>query len=141
MFSFCINLLLCLNKFESPSFRFIVRKKRCWDVKTSSPTPNSEAENSKKKKVSERRLRLSYTIPKNRSIIYKLIQRSSAVSSKCSEVFVLIISVENNSKKNKTIVLKSPKNKNYFVKLLYENLFETFSELDREEQDRTSISI
>ena len=54
---------------------------------------------------------------------------------------MLIISVENNSKKNRTIVLKSPKNKNYFVKLLYENLFETFSELDREEQDRTSISI
>ena len=73
--------------------------------------------------MSERRLRLSYTIPKNKSIIYKLIQRSSAVSSKWSEVFVLIISVENSSKKNKTIVLKSPKNKDYFVKLLYENLF------------------
>lgn len=47
--------------------------------------------------------------------MYKLIHNSSAVKSKWSAVLVFINKVLNKSKKNKTIVLKSPKNKVYFI--------------------------
>ena len=51
--------------------------------------------------------------------MYKLIHKSSAVSSKCSPVLVFMTIVLNNNKKKNTIVLKSPKNKVYFRRLNY----------------------
>ena len=63
--------------------------------------PNSTADKTKKKKVSESKLTLSYKNPTDRTMIYNVIQSNSAVNSKCNalETLFAILKI---SKKNKT---------------------------------------
>ena len=74
------------------------------------PTPNSTAENIKKKNVKESKFKLSYTMPINNVKAYKVIQRSSAVNNRCNDVLTLIIKVLSNIKKRIINKLISPKN-------------------------------
>ena len=88
-----------------------VRVIKCCISSSTSPTPNSTAENIKKKNVRESRLRLLYTRPTSRVSAYKVIQSNSAVSNRCKEVLVLVIRVLKMSKKRANRILISPKNK------------------------------
>lgn len=45
--------------------------------------PNSTADKTKKKKVKDKKFRLSYKKPIERTITYKVIHSNSAVKSKC----------------------------------------------------------
>ena len=65
------------------------------------PIPNSTADKTKKKKVNDNKFTLSYRNPTESTIIYKVIQRSSAVSNKCNALETLF-AILNISKKNKT---------------------------------------
>jgi hypothetical protein len=69
------------------------------------------AEKIKKKKVSDRILRLSYTKPTKRTMEYKVIHSNSAVNNKCKAVLVLINKLLKIKKKKIKSVFKSPKNK------------------------------
>lgn len=62
-----------------------------WKSKIIKPIPNSTADSTKKKKVKEIIFKLSYIIPVNKTIEYKVIHNNSAVSNKWSAVFVLTI--------------------------------------------------
>ena len=104
-----------MYKLLSLSFKFIVRKNKCWVVKTTKPTPNSAAENIKKKKVNDKRFMLSYTNPRYNTIPYKVIHNSSAVKSRCIAVFVFISNVLNKRKKKIVNKFKSPKNKIFYI--------------------------
>jgi hypothetical protein len=72
------------------------------------PTPNSTADNTRKKKVKERILMLSKTRPTARTITYRVIHKSSAVSNKCSAVLVFINTLKINIKKKRKSKFKSP---------------------------------
>ena len=60
--------------------------------------------------MSERKLRLSYTNPSNKTREYNVIHNSSAVKRRCNDVFVFVANVLNIKKNNNTRVLTSPKN-------------------------------
>ena len=87
------------------------------------PTPNSTAENIKKKNVKESKFKLSYIIPINKVKAYRVIQSNSAVNNKCNEVLTLIISVLISIKKRIINKLTSPKNiTNFFISLILEQI-------------------
>jgi len=69
------------------------------------------AEKIKKKKVKESILRLSNIKPIYKTITYNVIQRSSAVKSKCNAELTPINIVEIKIKKKRKKIFKSPKNK------------------------------
>lgn len=94
-----------------PASRLRVRVNKCWISKSTKPIPNSTAENIKKKNVKESRFRLSKARPTTVTIAYSVIHKSSAVRSRCKEVFVWTTSVLSRNKKNMIKVLVSPKNK------------------------------
>jgi hypothetical protein len=75
------------------------------------PTANSTAEKIKKKNVKETRFKLSYDNPIINVKAYKVIQISSAVSRRWSEVFVWVIKVLESMKNKINKRFKSPKNK------------------------------
>ena len=64
------------------------------------PIPNSTADKTKKKKVNDNKLTLSYKNPTERTIIYRVIQSNSAVNNRWSalETLLAILKI---SKKNK----------------------------------------
>lgn len=65
------------------------------------PRPSSIAEKTKKKKVRERILTLSYKIPMYSVIEYKVIHKISAVNKRCNDVFVFNKILKKKIKKNK----------------------------------------
>lgn len=73
------------------------------------PTLNSTAEKIRKKKVNERRFKLSETNPIKSTTVYKVIHSSSAVNNKCSEVEMFISKLDNSRKKKTIKIFKSPK--------------------------------
>lgn len=77
-----------------------------WNNKRTKPIPNSIAEKTKKKKVNERTFKLSKINPIKRTMVYKVIQRSSAVKSKWREVLVLIKILKKIKKKKKNNIFK-----------------------------------
>ena len=111
MLIFLLKRLTNLKILVSESFKFKVRDKICCNNNKTKPIPNSMAEKIKKKKVNDNIFKLSYTRPTNKTIAYKVIQRSSAVSNKCKAVLVFISKLPSIKKKNINKVFKSPKNK------------------------------
>jgi len=84
---------------------------RCCISIITRPTPNSTAEKIKKKKDNESMLRLSKASPIIKTNPYRVIQRSSAVNNKCSDVLGLVSKVLKRNKNKITNVLISPMNK------------------------------
>jgi len=82
------------------------------------PRPNSTADKIKKKKVKESRFKLSNIRPPINVNIYNVIQRNSAVKSRCNEVFTLIVILEKSIKNKSTIKLISPKVIIYITQLI-----------------------
>lgn len=107
------NILSLLDKLIDLLIKF------CNSIKTK-PTPNSTAEKIRKKKVNDNIFKLSYDKPKNKVNMYKVIQSSSAVKSKCNDVLVFINMLKNKIKKKIIIVLKSPHNK-LKIKIIYQS--------------------
>ncbi len=70
-----------------------------WISSNTSPIPNSIAENTKKKNVKDKILRLSYINPINITIEYKVIHNNSAVNNKCREVLVFTTILKSINKK------------------------------------------
>lgn len=93
------------------SYKLNERVKRCCNSNKINPTPNSIAEKIKKKKVRDKRFKLSYNNPINKVITYKVIHKSSAVKSRCSAVLVVLKKVLNSKKNSNIKVFKSPRNK------------------------------
>lgn len=77
-----------------------------WNSNKTRPIPNSIAEKTKKKKVRDRMLRLSYIKPIKRTRVYKVIHKSSAVSNKCKAVLVFITMLNIIRKKKKNNMFK-----------------------------------
>jgi len=77
------------------------------------PNPNSTAERIRKKKVSDNIFKLSNTSPRIKTITYKVIQSSSAVSKRCNAVFMFSAMLANMTKNNNNTKFKSPSTKNY----------------------------
>lgn len=94
---------------ETSKFRLRVIK--CCSSMITKPTPNSTAEKIRKKNVNDSRLRLSYARPIRRVREYKVIQRSSAVNNRCSDVLVLVVKVLSKKRKSRSRMFVSPKNK------------------------------
>lgn len=111
LFNWRLNLFTNLNILVSESFRFKVLDKICCNKSNTNPTPNSIAENIKKKKVKDSKLRLSKANPVKSTIEYKVIHKSSAVNNKCKAVLVFKSRLPRIKKKKKIKVFKSPKNK------------------------------
>ena len=88
-------------------------KKIFWISIITRPIPNSTADKTKKKKVNDNRLILSLKKPILNTMIYNVIQRSSAVNSKCN-AFETLLEILTNNKKNKIkYKLASPINIKY----------------------------
>jgi hypothetical protein len=98
------NLFILL----SFSFRFIdLNNKYCIRIRII-PTENSIAEKIKKKNVKDTRFKLSKIKPKNNTILYKDIHKSSAVNNIDKEELILIIKEKSSNIKEKKRMLKSP---------------------------------
>ena len=95
-----------------------MRVSKCCISIITKPTANSTAEKIKKKNVKETRFKLSYTNPTINVKAYRVIQMSSAVSRRWSEVFVWVIKVLESIKNKINKRFKSPKNKTN-LKYLY----------------------
>jgi hypothetical protein len=108
LLSFCWNLVTNLKLFWVQSFRFIDRSKTFWTSIITKPNPNSTADKIKKKNVNDRRFKLSKTRPLIRVSMYSVIHKNSAVSSKCKDVFTLIVILEKSIKNKSIIKLISP---------------------------------
>ena len=72
------------------------------------PTPNSTADNIRKKKVNEIKFKLSNKNPITKAKAYKVIHSSSAVNNKWSAVFTFITMLTKNKKNIKKIKFISP---------------------------------
>ena len=72
------------------------------------PIPNSTADKTRKKKVNDKKLTLSYINPIERERRYNVIHNISAVNSKCNAVFTLIIMVNSIKKKIRENKFRSP---------------------------------
>ena len=79
------------------------------------PKPNSTADKTRKKKVNDSRFRLSNISPDNKTIIYNVTHRSSAVNNRCSAVFTFTSIVRKRKKKIISTKLISPKTKIYIT--------------------------
>lgn len=99
-FTLLINLRLCLIQFLLLSCNCNERKKIFCKSIITRPIPNSTAERTKKKKVNDNKLILSYKNPTDKTIIYKVIHNNSAVKSKCKALETLFAILKIN-KKNK----------------------------------------
>ena len=96
-----INLKLCLTQFLLLSCNCRDRKNIFCKSIITKPIPNSTADKTRKKKVKESKLTLSYKKPIDKTMMYNVIQSSSAVNSKCSALETLFAMLKI-SKKNKT---------------------------------------
>jgi hypothetical protein len=115
------NLSDNLLKLLDLSFKFIDLLKIFCRSTITRPIPNSTADNIKKKNVKDSILTLSYINPIIRERLYKVIHKNSAVSNKCSAVFILItipIKIKKNKKNKK---LTSPKNISYKLNITSTN--------------------
>jgi hypothetical protein len=72
------------------------------------PIPNSTADNTKKKKVKDKKLTLSYNSPIESESTYSVIHSISAVNSKCRAVFTFTIIVVSIKKKTIENMFRSP---------------------------------
>ena len=106
-----VKPLTCFEDKFPPAFKLIVRVSKCCMSIITKPTANSTAEKIKKKNVKETRFKLSYANPTINVKAYRVIQMSSAVSRRWSEVFVWIIKVLESIKNKINKRFKSPKNK------------------------------
>ena len=106
-----MNRFTNLKILFSFSYKLKERVSKCWNKSKTKPTPNSIAENIRKKNVRDNKLRLSYINPINKVTTYKVIQRSSAVKRRCKAVLVVLKKVLKSKKKRRIKVFKSPKNK------------------------------
>lgn len=106
IYSLLRNLFENFKKFKSWSFKLIDRVIIFWKSKRIKPIPNSIAEKTKKKNVSDRMFRLSYIKPTKSAIAYNEIHNNSAVNNKCKAVFVLIKILKIIKKKNKNNIFK-----------------------------------
>lgn len=73
------------------------------------PIPNSAADKTKNKKVSETKLRLSYIRPETIVMAYRVIHKNSAVRSKCRDVLTFTTTLNNIIKKKSIKTFISPK--------------------------------
>jgi len=101
------------NEFVFVSFKFIDLIIMCCTSIIMRPNPNSTAERMRKKKVNDRIFRLSNTSPRIRTRIYNVIQSNSAVSKRCSAVFIFNAILANIIKNNNNTKFKSPSTKSY----------------------------
>ena len=107
------NLKLCLDQFLLFSDRLIdLRNMFCSSIITR-PIPNSTADKTKKKKVSDNIIMLSYKKPRDRAKIYNVIHKISAVRSRCrafETLFDILLNIRKNNRKKR---LRSPRYINY----------------------------
>ena len=101
------------NEFELVSFKLIDLIIMCCTSIIISPNPNSTAERIRKKNVNDSIFKLSNTNPIIKTMIYKVIQSSSAVNKRCSAVFMFSATLANIIKNNNNTKFKSPSTKNY----------------------------
>lgn len=106
---FLKNLVESLKLFLFESLKLIDLKNIYWISIITSPKPNSTADRTKKKKVNDNRFKLSKINPDNKTSIYNVTHKSSAVNNKCKAEFTFITIVKNNKKKIISIKLISPK--------------------------------
>lgn len=85
------NLVLYFTSFLELSFKLSDLVKTFCTKSRTKPTPNSTADKTKKKKVKDKKLALSYTIPRDNTSTYKVIHKISAVSSRCNAELTLIV--------------------------------------------------
>jgi len=85
------NLVLYFTSFLELSFKLSDLVKTFCTKSRTNPTPNSTADKTRKKKVKDKKLALSYTIPKDNTSTYKVIHKISAVSSRCNAELTLIV--------------------------------------------------
>lgn len=83
-------------------------RKIFWISIITSPIPNSTADKTKKKKVKDKKLTLSYSSPIDNESTYNVIHSISAVNSKCSAVFTFTIIVTSIKKKIRENRFRSP---------------------------------
>lgn len=107
------NLKLCLLQFLLLSWSWRDLKNIFCKSNITNPIPNSTADKTKKKNVSDNKLMLSYKKPTDNTIIYNVIQSNSAVKSKCSALETLFEILNINKKKRTKYRLMSPININY----------------------------
>ena len=95
-----INLELCFSQFlPLPSFKLVDLKNTFCSKIITKPIPNSTADKTRKKKVSDNKLTLSETYPMAKTTMYSVIQSNSAVNSRWS-AFVTLNEILNSIKKN-----------------------------------------
>lgn len=85
------------------------KNKFCTNIITR-PSPNSTADNIRKKNVNDSKLRLSNNKPSVNTMMYNVIHKNSAVSSKCNAVLMFRAILINNKEKRIITKLKSPNN-------------------------------
>ena len=78
------------------------------------PIPNSTADSTRKKKVKESIFKLLYMNPITTTSIYRVTHKTSAVSSRCTAVLILTVTVSRIIKNRNSIKLISPKVINYW---------------------------
>jgi hypothetical protein len=83
-------------------------RKIFWISIITNPIPNSTADKTKKKKVKDKKLTLSYSNPIDNESTYSVIHSISAVNSKCSAVFTFTIIVTSIKKKISENRFRSP---------------------------------
>ena len=92
-------------------------KKIFWSSIVINPIANSTADNTKKKKVNDSKLILSYKNPTDNTTIYNVIHNNSAVNNKWIELTTLLVILKNIKKNNKKYKFKSPTIINYIYLL------------------------
>jgi hypothetical protein len=91
------------------SFKFIDLRNIFWVSISTKPIPNSIADNTKKKKVSETKFKLSNKVPIDSINKYKVIHKSSAVKRRCRAVVTFVLILTKRIKKIIIYKLTSPK--------------------------------
>ena len=80
----------CFKKSEFESIRDKDLKKTFWIRSNTKPIPNSTAERTRKRKVSDNKFKLSYEIPKDNVKKYRVIHSISAVNRRCKAELTFI---------------------------------------------------
>ena len=96
-----MNLILCLSQFLLLSFSWVDLRKIFWINIVISPIPNSTADSTRKKNVSDSNPALSNKNPVDKTNTYRVIQSSSAVRSRWRALETLK-AILKKTKKNKT---------------------------------------
>lgn len=104
-----LNLVENLLKSDWESDKDKDLKKIFWTSSNTNPIPNSTADKTKKKKVKDKRFKLSYDNPTAKVKKYKVIHNISAVSNKCKAELTFIQTEDSIITKTIIKMLISPK--------------------------------